>query len=74
LDPSCDANDVPRLPGARPPAGRQADLGFFNYHGIWAPGVRLFRQLGSRIKALIVSMVLVLPLLALVAAPGAERV
>jgi methyl-accepting chemotaxis protein len=43
-----------------------ADEGFFAYHGIWAPGVRLFRQLGFQAKALIVSAVLVTPLLVLV--------
>ncbi|MFZ5550411.1 MAG: hypothetical protein ACOZJX_17075 [Pseudomonadota bacterium] len=38
---------------------------FFAYHGLWAPGVRLFRRLGFRAKALIVSGCFVLPLLVL---------
>ena len=36
--------------------------GFFSHHGPWAPGVRLFRQLGFRSKALIVSTCFVVPL------------
>ncbi len=33
---------------------------FFRYHGVWAPGVRLFRNLRFRTKAMIVSLVLLL--------------
>ncbi len=36
---------------------------FFRYHGIWAPGVRLFRAIGFRTKALVISAVFALPLL-----------
>ncbi|WP_247664197.1 methyl-accepting chemotaxis protein [Ideonella alba] len=39
--------------------------GFFAHHGIWAPGVRLFRRLSFATKALIISFACVLPLLAL---------
>ena len=39
--------------------------GFFTYHGLWAPGVRLFRNLGFAAKALIVSMAFLVPLLGL---------
>jgi methyl-accepting chemotaxis protein len=35
---------------------------FFRYHGIWSPGVRLFRNLSFRAKALVISAALVLPL------------
>jgi methyl-accepting chemotaxis protein len=35
---------------------------FFRYHGIWAPGVRLFRSVGFRAKALIISAVFAVPL------------
>ncbi len=38
---------------------------FFRYHGLWAPGVRVFRSIGFRSKALIISMVFALPLLVL---------
>jgi methyl-accepting chemotaxis protein len=40
--------------------------GFFAFHGIWAPGVRLFRRLGFRAKAVITCAVLTWPLLAVV--------
>jgi methyl-accepting chemotaxis protein len=39
--------------------------GFFAHHGIWAPGVRLFRQLSFAAKALILSLAFLLPLLGL---------
>jgi methyl-accepting chemotaxis protein len=38
--------------------------GFFAHHGVWAPGVRLFRRLRFSAKALIISLVFTLPLLA----------
>ena len=47
-----------------PPASR--DAGFFAYHGAWAPGVRLFRQLRFTHKAVIISLAFLLPLLALI--------
>ena len=40
--------------------------GFFAHHGIWAPGVRLFRALRFSAKASIISLAFVVPLLALV--------
>jgi methyl-accepting chemotaxis protein len=46
-----------------PPARKQAaDPGFFKHHGVWAPGVRLFRKLSFNSKAAIVSLCFVLPL------------
>jgi len=41
--------------------------GFFAHHGIWAPGVRLFRRLRFAPKAVLISLALVVPLLALLA-------
>ena len=38
------------------------DRGFFAYHGVWAPGVRLFRQLGFGTKATLVSLCFLVPL------------
>jgi methyl-accepting chemotaxis protein len=35
---------------------------FFRYHGIWAPGVRMFRRLGFANKALCISLVFLLPI------------
>ena len=45
---------------AAPPAPPEG--GFFTYHGLWAPGVRLFRTLGFRAKAAIVSLCFAVPL------------
>jgi methyl-accepting chemotaxis protein len=39
-----------------------ADGGFFAFHGIWAPGVRLFRALGFRTKASLITLAFGLPL------------
>ncbi len=39
--------------------------GFFHYHGIWAPGVRLFRQLHFFSKMVLISVVFMLPMLSL---------
>jgi len=41
--------------------------GFFAYHGIWAPGVRLFRSLNFAAKALIISVAFMLPTLLMLA-------
>lgn len=48
-----------RKPGYPPGTGG----GFFAYHGVWAPGVRLFRRLPFSTKALIISLAFTLPLL-----------
>lgn len=47
--------------------GERRDAGFFAYHGAWAPGVRLFRNLRFAAKALIISLAFTLPMLALLA-------
>ena len=57
------ASGAAAAPSARP-AG--ADTGFFAYHGIWAPGVRLFRALRFSAKAVIISLAFVVPLLGLI--------
>ena len=36
--------------------------GFFSHHGVWAPGVKLFRQVGFRFKAAIISVCFLVPL------------
>jgi len=38
---------------------------FFRHHGVWAPGVKLFRRMQFRSKALIISTAFVLPLAAM---------
>ena len=35
---------------------------FFRYHGAWAPGVRLFRAVGFRAKAMIISLCFAVPI------------
>ena len=37
-------------------------FGYFRHHGIWAPGVRLFRRLGFKSKAAWISAVFLVPL------------
>ena len=44
---------------------RPVDSSFFAFHGLWAPGVRLFRNLGFTAKALIISLAFVLPMVGL---------
>ena len=43
-----------------------APSGFFAHHGVWAPGVRLFRTLRFRAKAAIISLAILLPLVGLI--------
>ncbi len=56
-------------PGSAQPVGARrhpsADAGFFSHHGVWAPGVRLFRQLSFAAKAGIISLAFMLPMLGL---------
>ena len=53
-------------PGDDAAGGR--DGGFFTHHGAWAPGVRLFRRLSFRSKAWLISVLFVVPIVALGAA------
>jgi methyl-accepting chemotaxis protein len=55
----------PRAVPVRSARNGQAAASFFTYHGPWAPGVRLFRQLRFATKALIISLAFTLPMLAL---------
>ncbi|WP_341887864.1 methyl-accepting chemotaxis protein [Variovorax sp. YR752] len=48
-----------------PVRGTPTDAGFFAHHGLWAPGVRLFRRLRFSAKAAIISLAFVVPLLGL---------
>lgn len=45
-----------------PPGASSALTGFFTYHGVWAPGVRLFRSLAFRWKAVIISGLFSVPI------------
>jgi methyl-accepting chemotaxis protein len=56
----------PALAGASRAHPVEPEGGFFSHHGVWAPGVRLFRQLRFATKAMIISLAFMLPMLALV--------
>ena len=57
-----------RLASDRPDAGNRnarapALIDFFRHHGVWAPGVRLFRRMQFKSKAGIISVVFLVPLM-----------
>ena len=52
-------------PSSSPTTTAERRDGFFDHHGLWAPGVRLFRKLSFAAKAFIVSLAFVAPMLAL---------
>ena len=53
------------LPGTTADGSAAPRAGFFAHHGIWAPGVRLFRGIGFTAKATIISLAFMLPMLGL---------
>ena len=47
----------------RPAPGTSNPLSeFFRYHGVWAPGVRLFRRIGIRAKSLVIAVTFLVPM------------
>ena len=52
---------MPRVATAQPTSPPRALGRFFEFHGIWAPGIRLFRNIRFRSKALCISAILLLP-------------
>jgi hypothetical protein len=61
--PMTIATHVGYTPADSPRSGQASGLSaFFRYHGLWAPGVRLFRALGFRSKALVISAAFLLPI------------
>ncbi|MES2187150.1 MAG: methyl-accepting chemotaxis protein [Pseudomonadota bacterium] len=50
------------------PAAPDAGLQFFSHHGVWAPGVRLFRRIGFAAKAALVSAAFLVPIALLMTA------
>ncbi len=49
-----------------PTPGSRGGLGeFFKYHGVWAPGIRLFRAVGFNAKAAVISVTFLLPIVLL---------
>ncbi|RZI86241.1 MAG: hypothetical protein EOP38_02270 [Rubrivivax sp.] len=54
-----------RLPGRTDESPQQSDHGlaeFFRYHGVWAPGIRLFRRIDFNAKAVAISLIFTIPL------------
>lgn len=50
-------------PSTGPAESRKGGLSeFFRYHGFWAPGVRLFRAIGFKLKALIIAVTFLVPI------------
>ncbi|MBH2016831.1 MAG: hypothetical protein I8H88_10125 [Burkholderiales bacterium] len=58
IAPPCDTRCDP----TRDLASRRRVRDFFRYHGIWAPGVRLFRRIGFQAKALTLTAVFLVPI------------
>jgi hypothetical protein len=59
------ADQAPTRAAANPApdaAARHQPDGFFSHHGVWAPGVRLFRRLGFGHKALVITLSFLLPI------------
>jgi methyl-accepting chemotaxis protein len=59
------AAEVPASPFAAHGAPAEGGPGvseFFRYHGFWAPGVRLFRGIGFRAKALVIAATFLVPM------------
>lgn len=54
-------------PAVRRAPARVSAGGFFTHHGIWAPGVRLFRNLRFASKAMVITLCFVVPLVGLLA-------
>jgi methyl-accepting chemotaxis protein len=59
MNPSTTASWAGTAPIATASAGSG---GFFEHHGVWAPGVRLLRRIGFAGKASLISMIFLLPL------------
>lgn len=58
---SATAGNAPQVPVAYREQ-RSVLIEFFRHHGAWAPGVKLFRRLGFKAKAAIISAVFLVPL------------
>ena len=63
---SAISSALPQAPLPSSPAAAVRSGGglseFFRYHGLWAPGVRLFRSIGFRAKALIIALTFMVPI------------
>lgn len=57
---------APRLRNRSTEPAADMEGHFFEYHGIWAPGIRAFRQLRFRSKAAIISLAFMVPMLCII--------
>ena len=62
-DPTLTLTYPLRADGTSANAGSSSSFSdFFRYHGVWAPGVRLFRSIGFRAKAAIIGCSFLVPM------------
>ncbi len=62
-----DQQSPPSRSDSNKPRPKSGIAYFFSYHGIWAPGVRLFRRIGFAAKAVIITLAFAIPLLSVLA-------
>ena len=55
-------SSLPRARKAKVSTAAAAAVGFFRHHGVWAPGVRLFRRVDFKAKACFISAVFAIPI------------
>jgi methyl-accepting chemotaxis protein len=65
MSSSSSVSDTPGLAALRRPANGGVLIEFFRHHGAWAPGVKLFRLLQFRTKAMTITGAFLLPLIGL---------
>jgi len=56
------SSPMDNTPGSLRPAEERRLSDFFRYHGPWAPGIRLFRAIGFRAKAMVISAAFLIPI------------
>ncbi|MEY4766552.1 MAG: hypothetical protein RI907_3225 [Pseudomonadota bacterium] len=59
---AADMGEAQRAPARTHRSTATSKDGFFHHHGLWAPGVRLFRVLGFNAKAAIITLTFLLPM------------
>jgi methyl-accepting chemotaxis protein len=62
---SPSAAKLPNAESVGQPTKSRRFADFFKFHGLWAPGVRLFRAIGFKSKATIIALTFLLPIVVL---------
>ncbi len=63
VNASTVTSGIDKRPGTQSASSAGSPLfEFFRYHGIWAPGIRLFRAIGFRAKAIVISAMFMVPI------------